>query len=79
MEIERDSETKARVGIGTFCVFLLLFFFAAQLEKLATTTIVLIIIIINQPTCVKSAPMNACSIPIHTVIGMRSCWYGFFS
>lgn len=30
-------------------------------------------------TWVNSAPMKACSIPIHIVIGMRSCWYGFFS
>lgn len=25
----------------------------------------------------KSAPMKACSIPIHTVIGMSSCWLAF--
>jgi hypothetical protein len=28
---------------------------------------------------VKSAPMKACSMPIHTVIGISSCWLGFFS
>lgn len=28
-------------------------------------------------TWVKSAPMNACSIPIQTVIGTKSCWFGF--
>lgn len=26
---------------------------------------------------VKSAPINACSIPIHTVIGINNCWLGF--
>lgn len=28
-------------------------------------------------TCVKSAPMNACSIPIQTVIKISNCWLGF--
>lgn len=28
-------------------------------------------------TCVKSAPMNACSIPIQTVINISNCWLGF--
>jgi len=27
---------------------------------------------------VKSAPMKACSMPINTVMGMRSCRLGFF-
>jgi hypothetical protein len=30
------------------------------------------------PTWVKSAPMKACSMPIQTVIGISSCWLGFF-
>lgn len=30
-----------------------------------------------QFTCVKSAPMKACSIPIQTVIRISNCWLGF--
>jgi hypothetical protein len=35
------------------------------------------VLIIGVPTWVKSAPMKACSMPIHMVIGISSCWLGF--
>lgn len=32
---------------------------------------------VDSITCVKSAEMKACSIPIQTVIGIKSCWLAF--